>query len=74
MRVFINLTTEIQESYRSSLANEEIEFWRKNEYTSVFMPRHKKWRGIMLYPPIFWVSVRPSVRPSVSGWSFVSAP
>ena len=31
----------------------------------IFMPRHKKWRGIMLYPPNFWVSVRPSVRPSV---------
>ena len=30
----------------------------------VFMPRHKKWRGIMLYPPNFRVSVRPSVRPS----------
>ena len=42
-------------------------------YVRVFMPRHKKWRGIMLYPPNFWVSVRPSVRPSVSGWSFVSA-
>ena len=24
------------------------------------MPRHKKWRGIMLYPPNFCVSVRPS--------------
>ena len=25
-----------------------------------FMPRHKKWRGIMLYPPNFCPSVRPS--------------
>ena len=25
----------------------------------------RKWRGIMLYPPKFWVSVRPSVRLSV---------
>ena len=31
----------------------------------LFMPRHKKWRGIMLYPPTFRVSVSPSVRPSV---------
>ena len=33
-------------------------------------PATRKWRGIMLYPPKFWVSVRPSVclsvRPSVS--------
>ena len=32
-------------------------------------PATRKWRGIMLYPPKFWVSVRPSVclsvRPSV---------
>ena len=33
--------------------------------SKIFMPRHKKWRGIMLYPPNFWVSVRLSVRPSV---------
>ena len=33
----------------------------------IFMPRHKKWWGIMLYPPNFLVSVRPSVRPSISG-------
>ena len=26
----------------------------------LFLPRHKKWRGIMLYPSTFWVSVRPS--------------
>ena len=42
------------------------------------MPCHKKWRGIMLYPPNFWVSVHPSVcrslHLSVSGWTFVSAP
>ena len=25
-------------------------------------PATKKWRDIMLYPPTFWVSVRPSVR------------
>ena len=31
----------------------------------VIMPRHKKWQGIMLYPPNFGVSVRPSVCPSV---------
>ena len=29
--------------------------------THCFMPRHKKGRGIMLYPPNFWVSVRSSV-------------
>ena len=29
-------------------------------FLEVFMPRHKKWRGIMLYPPNFLVSVRPS--------------
>ena len=28
-------------------------------------PATRKWRGIMLYPPKFWVSVPPSVRPSV---------
>ena len=28
-------------------------------------PATRKWRGIMLYPPKFWVSVRPSVRLSV---------
>ena len=28
-------------------------------------PVTRKWRGIMLYPPKFWVSVRPSVCPSV---------
>ena len=31
----------------------------------IFMPRHKKWRGTMLYPPTFLASVRPSVRLSV---------
>ena len=35
-------------------------FWQ-----SVIMPRLKKWQGIMLYPPNFWVSVRHAVRPSV---------
>ena len=41
---------------------------------SFLCPATRKWRGIMLYPPKFWVSVRPSVclsvcpsvRPSVS--------
>ena len=28
-------------------------------------PATRKWRGIMFYPPKFWVSVRPSVRLSV---------
>ena len=28
-------------------------------------PATRQWRGIMLYPPKFWVSVRPSVCPSV---------
>ena len=36
---------------------------------SLLCPATRKWRGIMLYPPKFWVSVRPSVclsvRPSV---------
>ena len=36
---------------------------------SFLCPATRKWRGIMLYPPKFWVSVRPSVclsvRPSV---------
>ena len=38
-------------------------------------PATRKWRGIMLYPPKFWVSVRPSVRLSVcpSVRPFVSA-
>ena len=33
---------------------------------SFLCPATKKWRGIMLYHLKFWVSVRPSVRPSVS--------
>ena len=34
---------------------------------SVFLcPATRKWRGIILYPPKFWVSVCLSVRPSVS--------
>ena len=33
---------------------------------NILCPATRKWRGIMLYPPKFWVSVRPSVRPSVS--------
>ena len=43
-----------------------------SSFSLLFMPRHKKWGGgcIMLCPPNFWVSVRPSI----SGWSFVSAP
>ena len=32
---------------------------------SFLCPATRKWRGIMLYPPKFWVSVRPSVCPSV---------
>ena len=24
----------------------------------ISVPRHKKWRGVMLYRPKFWVSVR----------------
>ena len=32
---------------------------------SFLCPATRKWRGIMLYPPKFWVSVRPSVRLSV---------
>ena len=31
----------------------------------IFMPCHKRWRGIMLYSPKFWVSIHWSVRPSV---------
>ena len=31
----------------------------------IILPRYKKWRGIMLYPPKKCVSVRPSVCPSV---------
>ena len=38
-------------------------------HRSFLCPATRKWRGIMLYPPKFWVSVRPSVclsvRPSV---------
>ena len=33
-----------------------------NDLTTFFMPRHKKLRGIILYPPNFCLSVRPSVR------------
>ena len=29
------------------------DLWKKANVTPVFMPRHKKWRGIMLYPPNF---------------------
>ena len=40
-------------------------------------PATRKWRGIMLYPPKFWVSVRPSVclsvRPSAPTTILVSA-
>ena len=32
---------------------------------SFLCPATRKWRGIMLYPPKFWVSVRPSVCLSV---------
>ena len=38
-------------------------------HATMLCPATRKWRGIMLYPPKFWVSVRPSVclsvRPSV---------
>ena len=37
-------------------------------------PATRKWRGIMLYPPKFWVSVRPSVRLSVCPSVRPSAP
>ena len=37
-------------------------------------PATRKWRGIMLYPPKFWVSVRPSVCPSVRPSVRPSAP
>ena len=37
-------------------------------------PATRKWRGIMLYPPKFWVSVRPSVRLSVRPSVRPSAP
>ena len=33
--------------------------------TTNYAPPPKKWRGIMLYPLKFWVSVRPSVCPYV---------
>ena len=36
-------------------------------------PATRKWRGIMLYPPKFWVSVRPSVHPSAPTTILVSA-
>ena len=47
---------------------------QKNRRHHFLCPATRKWRGIMLYPPKFWVSVRssvclsvrPSVRPSVS--------
>ena len=46
----------------------------KHQCLHFLCPATRKWRGIMLYPPKFWVSVhpsvclsvRPSVRPSVS--------
>ena len=46
----------------------------KSPFDRFLCPATRKWRGIMLYPPKFWVSVRPSVclsvclsvRPSVS--------
>ena len=55
----------------SNGSGEKVDF----DGIAIFMPRHKKWRAIMLYPPNFCVSVRPSVRlsvrpsvrPSVSG-------
>ena len=36
-----------------------------HQFLSSFYDATRKWRGIMLYPPKFWVSVRPSVRLSV---------
>ena len=46
----------------------------ENDVSSFLCPATRKWRGIMLYPPKFsvsvrpsvWLSDRPSVRPSVS--------
>ena len=42
---------------------------KRNAASGFLCPATRKWRGIMLYPPKFWVSVRPSVclsvRPSV---------
>ena len=35
------------------------------KHAILLCPTTRKWRGIMLYPPKFWVSVRLSVRPSV---------
>ena len=37
-----------------------------SQQSTFLCPAARKWRGIMLYPPKFWVSVRLSVRPSVS--------
>ena len=40
--------------------------WVFSDRTVILLcPATRKWRGIMLYPPKFWVSVRPSVRLSV---------
>ena len=50
--------------YENVLINFKAECIKYCQRYSPFMSRHKKWRGIMLYPPNFWVSVRPSVRPS----------
>ena len=42
---------------------EFLSFQRKKcqSYYSFSLSHHKKWRGIMLYHPKFWVSVRPSI-------------
>ena len=48
--------------YENVLINFKAECMKYCQRYSPFMSRHKKWRGIMLYPPNFSVSVRPSVR------------
>ena len=42
-------------SYRINRTNDGIELEARNSRASfqIIMPRHKKWRGIMLYPPNF---------------------
>ena len=59
-----------QNCFKKSLGETIIFF---NQILIFLCPATRKWRGIMLYPPKFWVSVspsvclsvRPSVRPSV---------
>ena len=51
---------------RISIQTQFIVDFQANFLTTIdfYSPPHKKWRGIMLYPPNR-LSVRPSMRPSV---------